>query len=77
MRYSGLQRDVLALYRQSMRMALQKPLEYRSNWIHFVRQEFQKNSQLSPKEVMTMEYLLRQGQKRLETFRNPAIKRVS
>ncbi|KAJ3366780.1 hypothetical protein GGF32_003424 [Allomyces javanicus] len=76
-RLSGLQRDVLHLYRASLRAVRSKPAEYRANWTTFVQHEFRKNMDMhAVRDAHAIEHLVRVGRRRLETLRNPAIKNV-
>ncbi|KNE61249.1 hypothetical protein AMAG_06996 [Allomyces macrogynus ATCC 38327] len=76
-RLSGLQRDVLHLYRASLRAARTKPAEYRANWTTFVQHEFRKTMDMhAVRDAHAIEHLVRVGRRRLETLRNPAIKNV-
>ncbi|ORZ39352.1 hypothetical protein BCR44DRAFT_1426375 [Catenaria anguillulae PL171] len=76
-RHSGLQLQVIKLYRQSLVAAKAKPPQYRDNWIRFVRSEFAKNRSVSPKDFNTIEYLVRWGNSRLNTLKNPSIQNIS
>ncbi|KAI9189969.1 hypothetical protein H9P43_001402 [Blastocladiella emersonii ATCC 22665] len=76
-RHSGLQLEVIKLYKQCMQVARSKPAEHRANWERFVRAEFAKNRHISPKDFATIEYLARTGKRRLDTYRNPSIHSIS
>ncbi|KAJ5224139.1 hypothetical protein N7468_008681 [Penicillium chermesinum] len=75
-RLSGLQREVLSLYRQCLRHIRQKPEESRGNFKRFARAEFQKNLSVSKKDFSTIEYLLRRGRRQLETYASPGIRSI-
>jgi len=65
-RHSRLQLQVLALYRQCLRVARNKP-----GAAEYVRAEFRKNADISKTEVMRIEHLLRRGQRQLESLQKP------
>jgi succinate dehydrogenase assembly factor 1 len=50
--------------------------EYRNNFRQFARDEFKKNSQIDRKDFAAIEYLVRKGQRQLETYRNETIRNV-
>ncbi|KAF2206026.1 hypothetical protein GQ43DRAFT_406065 [Delitschia confertaspora ATCC 74209] len=76
-RLSGLQRDVLSLYRRCLRAVREKPSETRENFRSFIREEFHKNRDLDKKDFGTIEYLLRRGQRQLEMYQDPGITNIS
>ncbi|KAM0694667.1 hypothetical protein Q7P36_005023 [Cladosporium allicinum] len=65
-RLSGLQRDVLSLYRRCLRAARLKPAANRPNFEAFARREFARYLPLDKKDFGAIEFLLRKGQKQLE-----------
>ncbi|KAF2141839.1 uncharacterized protein K452DRAFT_298501 [Aplosporella prunicola CBS 121167] len=75
-RLSGLQRDVLALYRQCLRATRQKPLETRPHFRAFARQEFEKNLAIEKRDFAAIEYMLRRGHRQLEIYEDPGIRDV-
>lgn len=75
-RLSGLQRDVLRLYRLCIRSVNKKPVETKGQWMMFVKREFEKNKHLSKRQFSLIEHLLRVGNKRLEMYLNPQIKNI-
>ncbi|CCF58525.1 hypothetical protein KAFR_0E03740 [Kazachstania africana CBS 2517] len=75
-KFTGLQRDVLHLYRQWIRLAFQKPSANRQNFLNYIHLEFHKNRDLRRKDFTTIEYLIRNGQKKLKTFQNPNLKNI-
>ncbi|EFW14531.1 conserved hypothetical protein [Coccidioides posadasii str. Silveira] len=77
MRLSGLQRQVLALYRQCLREIRKKPVGSQANFKRYARQEFQKNRDVNRKDFATIEYLLRRGQKQLEMYASPGIRNIT
>ena len=76
-RLSGLQKDVLALYRQCLRAARVKPSDTRPNFEAFARREFEKNLNMDKKDFGAVEFLLRKGQRQLETYEAPNITNIA
>ncbi|KAF2658304.1 hypothetical protein K491DRAFT_593313 [Lophiostoma macrostomum CBS 122681] len=76
-RLSGLQRDVLGLYRQCLRAVREKPVESRGAFRGFARDEFRKYAHLDRKDFGTIEYHLRVGRRKLEAYSEPGIKNIS
>lgn len=76
-RLSGLQRDVLSLYRQCLRAARSKPSETRPNFEAYARHEFERNLSLDKKDFGAIEFLLRKGQRQLETYAAPNITNIA
>jgi succinate dehydrogenase assembly factor 1 len=64
-KHSGLQKQVIQLYRDCFRQVKQKPIENRENFRIFIRREFNKHD-LMKKDFVTIEYLVRKGKKQLE-----------
>ncbi|RAL08687.1 succinate dehydrogenase assembly factor 1 [Aspergillus homomorphus CBS 101889] len=75
-RLSGLQREVLSLYRKCLREIRKKPAETRENFRVYARAEFQKQVTVSKKDFTAIEYLLRKGQRQLETYSSPGIRNI-
>ncbi|KAH7069405.1 complex 1 protein-domain-containing protein [Paraphoma chrysanthemicola] len=75
-RLSGLQRDVLSLYRQCLRALKEKPNDTRHHFRDFARNEFRKHLDVGKKDFSTIEYLLRRGRNQLETYRDPGIRDI-
>ncbi|KAJ5818303.1 hypothetical protein N7474_003894 [Penicillium riverlandense] len=75
-RLSGLQREVLSLYRQCLREIRKKPTESRANFKAYARAEFQKHLSVSKKDFGAIEYLLRKGQRQLEMYAAPGIRNI-
>ncbi|KAL1640346.1 hypothetical protein SLS58_007019 [Diplodia intermedia] len=75
-RYSGLQRDVLSLYRQCLRVARAKPQETRKHFEQFARQEFEKSLALEKRDFGAIEYMLRRGHRQLEIYEDPGIRDI-
>ncbi|KZL71855.1 heat shock protein [Colletotrichum tofieldiae] len=61
---SGLQREVLSLYRQCIREIRKKP-------------EFDRYITVDKRDFSVVEHLLRKGRRQLETYSSPSIKDVS
>lgn len=71
-RLSGMQKQVLALYRGFLRAARSKPPEERSRIESLVSGEFRRNtSQVDRKNFLCIEYLLRRGKKQLDQLKSP------
>ncbi|WPK26063.1 hypothetical protein PUMCH_003408 [Australozyma saopauloensis] len=75
-RLSGLQREVLKLYRICIRATYTKPSENRLHWRDYIRSEFDKHKLLPKKSFSVIEHLLRVGNRRYEMYRDPSIKDV-
>ncbi|KAG2025667.1 hypothetical protein GB937_002387 [Aspergillus fischeri] len=75
-RLSGLQREVLSLYRKCLREIRKKPSETRSNFKAYTRAEFRKNMSVSKKDFSAIEYLLRKGNRQLEMYSSPGIRNI-
>ncbi|PIN22325.1 hypothetical protein CDL12_04954 [Handroanthus impetiginosus] len=72
-RLSGMQKQVLALYRGFLRAARSKSPEERSRIESIVSAEFRRNSsQVDRKNFQYIEYLLRRGKKQLDQLKSPA-----
>ncbi|KAJ2807938.1 hypothetical protein H4R20_001071 [Coemansia guatemalensis] len=77
-RLSGLQKDVLRLYRDCLRAIRNKPETSRPRFYAFARREFDKNiSAISRTDVGAIEHLLRVGRRRLEQYMSPNIRDIS
>ncbi|OJJ36763.1 hypothetical protein ASPWEDRAFT_107976 [Aspergillus wentii DTO 134E9] len=75
-RLSGLQREVLSLYRKCLRETRRKPMETRDNFKTYARAEFQKSLTVSKKDFNAIEYLLRKGYRQLEMYSSPRIRNI-
>ncbi|KAL2072822.1 hypothetical protein VTL71DRAFT_12165 [Oculimacula yallundae] len=75
MRLSGLQRDVLSLYRKCLRVSRMKG-EARYHFEKYARNEFEKAIALDKKDFSAIEYLLRKGQRQIEMYSSPGIKDI-
>ncbi|KAK5114082.1 hypothetical protein LTR62_002651 [Meristemomyces frigidus] len=76
-RLSGLQRDVLTLYRRCLRACRTKPTETRANFERFTRKEFGKNMALDKKDFGTIEFLLRKGTRQLEIYEQAGVRNIA
>ncbi|KAJ9157843.1 hypothetical protein NKR23_g657 [Pleurostoma richardsiae] len=74
MRLSGLQKEVLSLYRQCLRESRKKPGATRKHFEVFTRAEFEKYIHIDKRDFAAVEYLLRKGRRQLETYAAPGIK---
>ena len=68
---SELQRQVLALYRQCLRAAAAKPGAAAA-----VRREFRRHAAVPRLEVMRIEFLLRQGRRKLLMLQDPHVQQM-
>ncbi|KAL4930599.1 succinate dehydrogenase assembly factor 1 [Aspergillus undulatus] len=75
-RLSGLQREVLSLYRKCLREIRKKPVESQSNFRFYARMEFEKHISISKKDFSAIEYLLRKGSRQLEMYSSPGIRNI-
>ncbi|KAF9077825.1 hypothetical protein BDP27DRAFT_1282933 [Rhodocollybia butyracea] len=74
-RRSGLQRDVLNLYRRALRMVKTKPPSTQDKFSLYIRYTFRLNaSSVSPRDVSAIEHLLRKGKRQLEMYEQPSVK---
>ncbi|KAF7288557.1 hypothetical protein HMN09_01384800 [Mycena chlorophos] len=72
---SGLQKEVLSLYRRALRIPRSKPQASRARWNLMLRYTFRTQaSRASPNAFSTIEYLMRTGKRQLDTFENASIK---
>ncbi|XP_021903887.1 succinate dehydrogenase assembly factor 1, mitochondrial [Carica papaya] len=77
-RLSGMQRQVLSLYREFLRAARSKSAEDRQHIESIVSAEFRRNSkQVDRKNFLYIEYLLRRGKKQLDQLKSPDTIRLS
>ncbi|KUL87135.1 hypothetical protein ZTR_05540 [Talaromyces verruculosus] len=76
-RLSGLQREVLSLYRKCLREVRKKPEDARANFRAFAQSEFRKQLDVNKKDFSTIEHLLRKGHKQLETYSSPGIRNIN
>ncbi|AEO66135.1 0d5c62a4-349d-41d6-8b34-0403289286d6 [Thermothielavioides terrestris] len=76
MRLSGLQKEVLALYRQCLRECRKKPAASRKNFQVFARNEFEKNIKIDKRDFGAIEFLLRKGRRQLDLYSLPGVKDI-
>ncbi|CCE63254.1 hypothetical protein TPHA_0E01610 [Tetrapisispora phaffii CBS 4417] len=75
-KFSGLQKEAIHLYRNSLRIAYKKPIENQSHFFKYIHDEFDKNKSISRKDFTTIEYLIRVGNKKLESFSRSEVKDI-
>mmetsp|Transcript_11708 Transcript_11708/g.21420 ORF Transcript_11708/g.21420 Transcript_11708/m.21420 type:complete len:87 (+) Transcript_11708:114-374(+) len=73
---SGVQRQVLGLYASFIRAAKTKPIDEQAQWIETIRQGFREGGSVKRNNFKKIEWLLRQGKKKLEQFENTSMKRI-
>ncbi|KAK4034812.1 complex 1 protein-domain-containing protein [Parachaetomium inaequale] len=76
MRLSGLQKEVLALYRQCIRECRKKPEASRKRFQVFARNEFEKNIAIDKRDFGAIEFLLRKGRRQLDMYSSPGVKDI-
>ncbi|KAI0699092.1 hypothetical protein BC835DRAFT_1268241 [Cytidiella melzeri] len=73
--HSGLQKEVLALYRRALRMTRAKPPVAQVKFSLFVRYTFKTQSAaISSRDVSAIEHLLRKGKRQVEMYEDPNVK---
>ncbi|KAI0317786.1 hypothetical protein OF83DRAFT_1171691 [Amylostereum chailletii] len=73
-RHSGLQKEVLSLYRRALRMVRSKPPTNRDKFQLFVRYTFKTQATcVSSRDLSAIEHLLRKGRRQLEMYESPAV----
>ncbi|GAA5847276.1 hypothetical protein JCM9279_000215 [Rhodotorula babjevae] len=78
-RITGLQRQVYHCYKRALQLVASKPLENRPAWFAFVAHQFRHptlGGGLKGKDVSAIEHLVRRGDKMLETYGSPGVKKV-
>ncbi|KAI1750895.1 hypothetical protein F4782DRAFT_227421 [Xylaria castorea] len=76
MRLSGLQKEVVSLYRNCLRASRRKPKETRPHFEAFARYEFDKNIMIDKRDFAAIEFLLRKGRRQLDVYSAPGIKDI-
>lgn len=67
---SGIQKQVLSLYKECLRAAEAKSPQFKS----VVRSEFYKNGKsIQRSDTMRIEYMVRQGRRRLDMMKDPHV----
>ncbi|VVB02761.1 unnamed protein product [Arabis nemorensis] len=78
LKLSGMQKQVLSLYRGFLRAARLKPIEDRKRIEMIVSTEFRRNSkEVDRKNFQYIEYLLRLGNKQLDQLKSPDMVSIS
>ena len=67
----------MKLYRHCLRSARTKPSQTRPNFEAFARREFEKHLDLDKKDFGAIEFLLRKGERQLETYAAPNITNIA
>ncbi|GAA5939985.1 Sdh6p [Sporobolomyces koalae] len=78
-RVTGLQRQIYSLYKRSLEMVRSKPIDKRPAFYKYVVHQFRHPSLgggLKRKDVQSIEYLLRKGEKQLESYSSSGVKNV-
>lgn len=74
MPHSGLQLQVLSLYREFLRAVRVKPEGSQARFRQAIRLGFRRQAQaVGPREVAVVEHLMRRGRAQLETLRSPSV----
>ncbi|KAJ9054046.1 hypothetical protein DSO57_1026136 [Entomophthora muscae] len=77
MKLSGLQKEVLGLYRSVLRAIRLKPEANQPRFIKFARGEFEKNTrEIKAKDFQSIEFLLRKGRRQLEIYQSSSITNI-
>jgi succinate dehydrogenase assembly factor 1 len=76
MRLSGLQKEVISLYRNCLRESRKKPEGTRSHFQAYARTEFAKYLNVDKRDFGTIEFLLRKGRRQLDVYSAPGIKDI-
>eukprot|EP00035_Acanthoeca_spectabilis_P036782 m.41671 g.41671 ORF g.41671 m.41671 type:complete len:98 (-) comp8243_c0_seq1:299-592(-) len=72
-RFSGIQKQVLGLYRSMLRAVNTKPLDGQNAWREHIRSEFDKWKGLSRGNVTVIEHRLRLGSRQLKLVEQPNV----
>ncbi|GMH33322.1 hypothetical protein BSKO_01156 [Bryopsis sp. KO-2023] len=70
---SGLQAEVLALYRRAFRVARTKEPQLRSKITEMAKADIAKHKGMSFREIMRIEHLIRKGHKQLDVLSSNAV----
>jgi succinate dehydrogenase assembly factor 1 len=69
---SGIQRQVLDLYKQFLIATASKPIAYQPKLRRYIASEFRKKAQsIGKRDIDTIEWYLRKGEKQLQAFKDP------
>ncbi|KAI8056672.1 hypothetical protein BDF22DRAFT_740177 [Syncephalis plumigaleata] len=74
-RRSGLQRQVLSLYRSCLRAINKKPIESQPRFRQFARRQFERDD-VKMSDIAAIEHLLRSGQRQLEAYGQPSVRDI-
>lgn len=72
-RLSGLQRQVLGLYRDVLRAARTKDAEARASIQQYARSEIDSHMNVDRKNHQLIEHLVRKGRRQLDLLRQPSV----
>lgn len=75
--HSGLQKQVLGLYRSFLRAVATKPVDQRPNLYAHIRKQFDKDKTLRRMQINKIEHLIRQGEKKLRMIKEPGFNGVA
>ncbi|KAL1950258.1 hypothetical protein VTO73DRAFT_5382 [Trametes versicolor] len=74
-RRSGLQREVLSLYRRALRMTHTKPEASQHKFLLFVRYSFKTQATaVGSRDISAIEHLLRRGKRQIEMYEDPNVR---
>ncbi|KAJ7366874.1 hypothetical protein DFH08DRAFT_835742 [Mycena albidolilacea] len=74
-RRSGLQKEVLNLYRRALRIPRTKPTQTRAKWDLLIRYSFRNNAaSVSPRDVSAIEHLLRVGGRQIALYEDASVR---
>jgi len=74
---SGVQREVLNLYRKFLRAAKEKPESERNSTLLVVRQKFREKSMIPRTNMESIEFHLEQGYRQLNQLKRPQVSSMS
>lgn len=76
-RYSGIQKEVLKLYRVCLRTVKTKTPETQPHWRRFVRDLFKAQQNVPKVKFTIIEFMIRKGYKMHEMYLSPQIKDIT
>ncbi|KAG8816978.1 hypothetical protein FRB91_004042 [Serendipita sp. 411] len=74
---SGLQNEVISLYRRALRIVRTKPIGSQIRFRTLIRWTFRRpqvQEAITPRDIAVIEYHLRQARKSVELWENPGVK---
>ncbi|TFL01841.1 hypothetical protein BDV98DRAFT_529805 [Pterulicium gracile] len=72
---SGIQEEVLNLYRRALRLVTKKPVENQHRFLLFIRYTFRTQAQtVRKRDMAAIEHLVRKGTRTLDMYEDPAVK---